>query len=420
MRRLGAPRRIVNLVEGESLVNDAAALVAYRVAVAAAVAGTFSLLDASARVRRRRRRRRGARAGRRVRDQRDPPPARRPADRDHDRPRSPGYAAFLPAEHLHLSGVLAVVTAGLYLGWRPPSSPRRPRGCRRSRVWEVLTFLLNATLFVLIGLQLPVVVDGLDGRSLPELVGYAALVCAVVIGARFAWLFTTPYLDPGDRPATPAARARGWAPPPGGDRLERAAWRGVPGHRAGPARRDRRRRAAARAGPHRVRHVRRRAGHRRRPGPHPARPDPAARRGDRRAGGGARGAASPACTASKAALLELDDDGRRGLGRRRGARPRRASTTSSASVGTPPGPGRSRTTATRRQSTIRQQVLRRVLPSRAASDRRRSATPARSATRSCTASSGSSISRSPTSTSSRGAPLTASCSPRLRLGPARP
>ena len=47
MRRLGAPRRIVNLVEGESLVNDAAALVAYRVAVAAAVAGSFSLLDAS-------------------------------------------------------------------------------------------------------------------------------------------------------------------------------------------------------------------------------------------------------------------------------------------------------------------------------------------------------------------------------------
>jgi CPA1 family monovalent cation:H+ antiporter len=57
-----------------------------------------------------------------------------------------------------------------------------------------LTFLLNASLFILIGLQLPVITDGLDAYSTGELVGYSALVCAAVIGTRFIWLFTVPYL----------------------------------------------------------------------------------------------------------------------------------------------------------------------------------------------------------------------------------
>jgi CPA1 family monovalent cation:H+ antiporter len=63
-----------------------------------------------------------------------------------------------------------------------------------SAVWDVLTFLLNATLFVLIGLQLAVVLDALTGQPLPEVLGYAALVSVAVIGARFAWAFTVPYI----------------------------------------------------------------------------------------------------------------------------------------------------------------------------------------------------------------------------------
>jgi monovalent cation/hydrogen antiporter len=193
MRRLGAPRRIVNLVEGESLINDAAALVAYRVAVVAAVEGTFSLADASlaflvsvvggvalglavgfviGEIRRRL----------------DDPPT------EITITLVTGYAAFLPAEQLHLSGVLAVVSAGLYLGWRAPELASPATRLLGFSVWEVLTFLLNATLFVLIGLQLPVVLDELAGRTVSELVADAALVCVVVIGARFVWLFTTPYL----------------------------------------------------------------------------------------------------------------------------------------------------------------------------------------------------------------------------------
>jgi Na+/H+ antiporter len=193
MRRLGAPRRIVTLVEGESLVNDAAALVAYRVAVVAAVEGTFSLLDASLEFVL-------AAAGGvalglavgyligEIRRRLDDPSTEITISL------ITGYVAFLPAEQFHLSGVLAVVTAGLYLGWRAPELASPPTRLQVSAVWEVLTFLLNATLFVLIGLQLPVVLDTLTGQPLPELLGYAALVSVAVIGARFAWAFTTPYI----------------------------------------------------------------------------------------------------------------------------------------------------------------------------------------------------------------------------------
>jgi CPA1 family monovalent cation:H+ antiporter len=61
-------------------------------------------------------------------------------------------------------------------------------------VWEILVFLLNATLFILIGLQLPVIADGLDAYSTGELIGYSALVCGAVIATRFAFTFTVPYL----------------------------------------------------------------------------------------------------------------------------------------------------------------------------------------------------------------------------------
>ncbi len=193
MRRLGAPRRVVNLVEGESLLNDAAALVAYRVALVAAIEGTFSLSQATlefllavgggvalglavgyviGEVRRR------------LDD----------AATEITISLATGYAAFLPAEQLHLSGVLAVVAAGLYLGWRAPSLTSPATRLQAFAVWEVGTFLMNAVLFVLIGLQLPVVSDGLRGVPVVELVGNAALVSATVIAARFGWLFTAPYL----------------------------------------------------------------------------------------------------------------------------------------------------------------------------------------------------------------------------------
>jgi monovalent cation/hydrogen antiporter len=90
--------------------------------------------------------------------------------------------------------VLAAVTTGLYLGWRAPEVASPQTRLQLFALWEILVFLLNATLFILVGLQLPVIVDGLQGRGAGEVIGYSALVCATVIGARFVFVFTVPYL----------------------------------------------------------------------------------------------------------------------------------------------------------------------------------------------------------------------------------
>jgi monovalent cation/hydrogen antiporter len=193
MRRVGAPRRIVNLVEGESLVNDASALVAYNVAVGAAVGVGVSLGEAGLEFL-------GAAAGgfaigiavgfviAAIRRRIDDPPTEITISL------LTGYAAFLAAEEIGASGVLAAVTAGLYMGWRAPQLITPETRLQAYAFWEVLVFLINATLFILIGLQLPVIVDGLGSFPAGEVAGYSAAVFAAVIGARFLWLFTMPYV----------------------------------------------------------------------------------------------------------------------------------------------------------------------------------------------------------------------------------
>jgi CPA1 family monovalent cation:H+ antiporter len=104
------------------------------------------------------------------------------------------YAAFVPADAVGASGVLAVVTAGIYIGIRAPRIlPARTR-LQGLFVWDIVDFLLNAILFVLIGLQLRTVTDALSGYSAGELTGYALAVTAVVVGTRAVWFFTVPYL----------------------------------------------------------------------------------------------------------------------------------------------------------------------------------------------------------------------------------
>ncbi len=211
MRNVGAPRRIINLVEGESLFNDAAALVAYRVAVAAAIGGSFSLTDASMEFV-------GAAVGGvaiglvvayvigEIRRRLDDPVTEITISL------FTGYAAFIPADELGLSGVLAAVSAGIYLGWRAPELISPGTRMQAFGTWEVLVFLLNAILFVLIGLQLPVVLDGLS-TSTGEAVAYAAMVAGVVIVTRYVWLFTVPYLIRLiDRRPQQRERRVGWRP----------------------------------------------------------------------------------------------------------------------------------------------------------------------------------------------------------------
>ncbi|HEX8133856.1 MAG TPA: Na+/H+ antiporter [Actinomycetes bacterium] len=193
LRRLGAPRRLVTVLEGESLVNDASALVAYRIAVAATVGGSFVLWQAGLRFV-------GGVAGgvaiglvvgwlaAQVRRRLDDPPAEIVVSV------VTGYAAYLPADWLNLSGVLAAVTAGLYVGWRAPEIASASTRLLGFAFWEVLAYLLNAILFILVGLELRPILSELTGRSAAVLVGQAALVSAAVIGVRIAWQFTVPYL----------------------------------------------------------------------------------------------------------------------------------------------------------------------------------------------------------------------------------
>jgi CPA1 family monovalent cation:H+ antiporter len=186
MRRVGAPRRLVNILEGESLINDAAALVTFKVAVAAAigegVSGSSTVLqfvgDAAGGIAI------GFVVGEAIAEIR-----KRVNDVNTELTISlfSAYGAFIPADQLGLSGVLAVVTAGLVLGFRAPEIASPESRMQGFALWSILTFLLNATLFILIGLQLPSIVDGLSGEPAGQVVGYAALIIAVVIAIRFIY-----------------------------------------------------------------------------------------------------------------------------------------------------------------------------------------------------------------------------------------
>lgn len=191
-RQLRAPRRLVNLIEGESLVNDSSALIALRVASAAAVGGSFSLFDATVDFL-------AAVAGgiaiglivgaaiAEVRRRLDDVPVEITISVFS------GFAAYLPAEQLGVSGVLAAVTTGIYLGWLAPQISTAQMRLQGFAVWELIVFLLNALLFVLIGLQLPGILDAVAEIDVATLAGYAMATIAVVVGVRFLWLFTVPY-----------------------------------------------------------------------------------------------------------------------------------------------------------------------------------------------------------------------------------
>jgi CPA1 family monovalent cation:H+ antiporter len=209
MSRIGAPRRIVSLIEGESLVNDGTALVLYKAAVGAAVGGTFSLLDTSGRivlnvvggiaV--------GLAVGwvvRQVRKRLDDPPV------EVALAVLSGYLAYLPAVAIGVSGVLAAVTIGVYMGWHTPELTNERTRLVGDSFWNIFVFLINALLFVLVGLQLRGIVDALTGISTAKLIGYSSLVAAAVIVTRIVWVPIFAYLP---RLLVPRIRAADPYPP---------------------------------------------------------------------------------------------------------------------------------------------------------------------------------------------------------------
>jgi monovalent cation/hydrogen antiporter len=186
-RRMGVPRRIVTIVEGESLINDASALVLYGVAVTAVVTGAFSFWDASLEfvvsvvggiaI--------GLGVGwvvALVRGRLDNIPAEILISL------LTGYLAYIPAEAVGVSGVLAAVVVGIYLGWRSPEISTPAMRIQGIAVWETLVFVVNALLFTLIGMQLRPILDSLSGRSAVELIADAVVVVAAVMAIRIVWV----------------------------------------------------------------------------------------------------------------------------------------------------------------------------------------------------------------------------------------
>lgn len=195
--RIPVPRRIAAIIMGECLVNDATALVLYRFALVALLSGTFSLAHASVAVT-------AVAVGgvaigaiaagvlegalRYLRH------------RGFDDPTIASvvfllapFAAYLPADALKVSGVLAAVTSGIVLSWRSRLFIDSETRLIGSSVWRVLTYVLNAFAFLLIGLQLPGIVADLEPHA-RDYVLYGAMVVAIVILVRIVWVFPATYL----------------------------------------------------------------------------------------------------------------------------------------------------------------------------------------------------------------------------------
>ena len=151
-----------------------------------------------------------------------------------------GYAAYLTAEEIGVSGVLATVAAGLYVGWRGPLIASASTRVSGFAVWEFGVYLVNAVLFVLIGFQLRGIVEDLSDLSMSTILASSIAVVATVVGARFAWMFTMPYLVRIARSSTQPGRTKGGCADAGHRSLGRHARRRDAGCRALPPPDDRR------------------------------------------------------------------------------------------------------------------------------------------------------------------------------------
>lgn len=191
---LNVPKRITTVLEGESLVNDATSLIIYRYGLATILTGQFVLWQASLQfvsialvsvaigwligwcmVR-----------------------VHRFITKDTVTSTvltllTP-YSSYLIAENWHFSGVLAVVTTGLYLSTRTTEIFSNQSRLQTNAVWEIVIFLLNGLVFILIGLQLPSIVAELNGYTLPQAIGYGLLISAVAVVCRIVWVFPGAYI----------------------------------------------------------------------------------------------------------------------------------------------------------------------------------------------------------------------------------
>jgi Na+/H+ antiporter len=208
-RRLGLPRRILVVLEGEGLANDATALILYRFAVAAVSSGAFSLGEA---------------AGTftlivvgeiiygiaigwlslRLRQW-----AREPRVEITLSLMTPYFAFWVPA-HLGGSGVLATVACGLYVSWNGPRLIASATRLQGIFFWDLIVYLIEGMVFLLTGLQARTLIDNGHAFSIQDLLIATALTTLIVIAARFIWVFPVTYIP---RWVSPSLRKRDPSPP---------------------------------------------------------------------------------------------------------------------------------------------------------------------------------------------------------------
>ena len=193
IKGLGLNKKVVTILEGESLVNDASALIAYRYAVLAVTTGTFVfwraglefLLITSV----------GILIGvvvgylfvlahKKIKNN--------PVVETTLTLLSP-YISYLAAEQFHMSGILAVVSTGLVISWRAPEVFTYETRMKTGILWDILIFLLHGFVFILIGLQLPSIIKNLGRYPLSQILGYGLIISLVTIVVRIIWVFIGAY-----------------------------------------------------------------------------------------------------------------------------------------------------------------------------------------------------------------------------------
>ncbi|MDR6919842.1 MULTISPECIES: Na+/H+ antiporter [Chryseobacterium] len=195
LKGMNVPKRLMTILEGESLINDASSLIVFKFALIAVLSGTFSMEEAT-----------GdfflvagmgiviglIGANMMYVIHRFLPTT--PAIDGVLTVMTP-YILFLIAEQFHYSGVMAVVTGGLFMSYR--SHEVFQTGSTRLNmlgVWTTMIFVMNALVFILIGLELPEIVSGLEGYSIMDAVKYGVAISVITIGVRFLWVFSSTYL----------------------------------------------------------------------------------------------------------------------------------------------------------------------------------------------------------------------------------
>lgn len=189
IKGLGLNKKVITILEGESLVNDASALIAYRYAVAAVTTGTFIFWEAGlqflmvAGV--------GIAIGivtgylftiahKKIENN--------PVVETSLTLLTP-FVAYLSAEHFHMSGILSVVSAGLVIAWKSPEIFSYNTRMRTRVVWDTVIFLLHGFVFIMIGLQLPSIIKNLGNYPFSQILGYGLLISLVTIVVRIIWVF---------------------------------------------------------------------------------------------------------------------------------------------------------------------------------------------------------------------------------------